>query len=220
MSRVPSSSLSATSYAILGLLAIRSWTPYELTRQMQFSLNRFWPRAESKLYEEPKKLVQCGFADAIAEAGGKRTRTRYAITDAGRAALTTWLQTTSRMPVLEAEPLLRVFLAEHGSRDALRSTLAHVRSWAAAKLKDDADTAAEYRAGRGRFPQRTAQVTLVGRFLSDFAWMTYQWSQWAQGTLESWPAEIGNARADEETLQLIVDRAVQVDVAEAKDGGQ
>ena len=46
--------LTTTSYAILGLLSLRPWTTYELAQQMQRALGQFWPRAESKLYEEPK----------------------------------------------------------------------------------------------------------------------------------------------------------------------
>ena len=49
--------LSTTSYAILGLLALRPWTTYELAKQVQKSLGWFWPRAERKLYDEPKRLV-------------------------------------------------------------------------------------------------------------------------------------------------------------------
>ena len=47
--------LTTTSYAILGLLAIKPWTTYELAQQMDRVLNRFWPRTRSKLFEEPKK---------------------------------------------------------------------------------------------------------------------------------------------------------------------
>ena len=38
------------------LLAVKPWSSYELTQQMDRSLGRVWPRAVSKLYEEPKKL--------------------------------------------------------------------------------------------------------------------------------------------------------------------
>ena len=58
------SSLTTTSYAILGLLAVKPWTTYELAQQMRRALGQFWPRAESKLYEEPKKLVAHGLARA------------------------------------------------------------------------------------------------------------------------------------------------------------
>jgi len=75
--------LTATSYAVLGLLAIKPWSSYELTQQMDRSLGRVWPRAVSKLYEEPKKLAAHGLARSAAERNGRRTRTVYAITQKG-----------------------------------------------------------------------------------------------------------------------------------------
>src|SRR3954469_4801336 len=95
--------LTPTSYAILGLLAIRPWTTYELAKQMDRTLNRFWPRARSKLYEEPKKLVAQGLAEAASGANGRRPRTIYPITPAGRRALAAWLATDSAEPVFESE---------------------------------------------------------------------------------------------------------------------
>ena len=79
-------SLTSTSYAVLGLLSIRPWSSYELTQQMDRSLGRVWPRAVSKLYEEPKKLVTHGLARSSTERNGRRTRTVYAITPEGRRA--------------------------------------------------------------------------------------------------------------------------------------
>lgn len=202
-----SRSLSATSYAILGLLAIRPWTPYEMTGQMQRSLGRFWPRAESKLYEEPKKLVEHGLAIATSETKGGRPRTRYEITEAGRSALGAWLATPPQMPVLEAEPLLRIFLAEHGTKEALFDALQEVHLWAATRLLEDARIARGYLNGEGQFPHRIAQLTLVGRFLSDFALATHQWSDWALRTIQAWPGDIENAEADREALAVIASRA-------------
>ena len=77
--------------AVLSLLALRSWTTYELAQQMKRSLHWFWPRAESKLYEEPKKLVAHGLARATSETVGLRPRTVYEITPAGRRALAQWV---------------------------------------------------------------------------------------------------------------------------------
>src|SRR6185295_17458042 len=85
--------LTTTSYAVLGLLALRSWTTYELAEQMQRALGLFWPRAVSGLYEEPKKLVAAGLARATADDVGRRPRTRYAITPSGRRALASWVGT-------------------------------------------------------------------------------------------------------------------------------
>ena len=66
--------LTTTSYAILGLLAIKPWTTYELAKQMEVSLRNFWPRAERKLYEEPRKLVAYKLATVQHETVGKRPR--------------------------------------------------------------------------------------------------------------------------------------------------
>jgi DNA-binding PadR family transcriptional regulator len=54
--------LSPTSVAILGLPSIQRFTTYELAQQMERTLNWFWPRAASMIYEEPKKLVTAGLA--------------------------------------------------------------------------------------------------------------------------------------------------------------
>ena len=83
--------LTTTSYAILGLLAVKPWTTYELAQQMRRALGQFWPRAESKLYEEPKKLVAHGLARATKETTGKRPRTVYSITAKGRRAMAAWV---------------------------------------------------------------------------------------------------------------------------------
>src|SRR5262245_57934117 len=106
--------LSTTSYAVLGMLAVRPWSAYELTKQMRRSLAYCWPKAESVLYDEPKRLVRLGLASANQEpAGGSRTRAVYAITDAGRAALRAWLATEPAPPRFELEPLLRLLYADH-----------------------------------------------------------------------------------------------------------
>ena len=60
MTMAKTSPLTPTSYALLGLLAVQPWTTYELAKQVDRTMNRFWPRAKSKLYEEPKKLVAHG----------------------------------------------------------------------------------------------------------------------------------------------------------------
>src|SRR6185295_5652499 len=121
--------LTPTSYAILGLLAIRPWTTYELAKQMDRTLSRFWPRARSKLYEEPKKLVSHGLARATEGSTGRRSRTTYAITAKGRRALTAWVAEPGEGPVLEFEQLLKVFFCDQGTTDDLRRQLVAARAW-------------------------------------------------------------------------------------------
>src|SRR5918996_3732132 len=115
--------LTPTSYALLGLLAVKPWTTYELAQQMDRTLSRFWPRARSKLYEEPKKLVRHGLARASDETTGKRPRTVYTITAKGRRALRSWTAEPGTGPVLEFEQLMKVFFADNGSSEDLLRTL-------------------------------------------------------------------------------------------------
>src|SRR5688572_12907028 len=114
---------STTSFAVLGLLALRPWGTYELATQVRRSLWWFWPRAERKLYDEPKHLVEAGFARATSQQTGNRSRTVYAITGTGREALQEWLDGPSVPPALEFEAMVRVFFADAGTLDQLRRTL-------------------------------------------------------------------------------------------------
>src|SRR5438045_600028 len=125
-----SDELNTTSFAMLGMLGIRPWSTYELAKHVDRSLRPLWPRARSNLFNEPKKLVAHGLAAASREMGGRRPRTVYTITPAGRRALRRWLGTPGEGPVLEFEQLLKVFFADHGTRtDALRA-VAPIRDWA------------------------------------------------------------------------------------------
>jgi DNA-binding PadR family transcriptional regulator len=117
--------LNTTSYAILGLLAIKPWSTYELAQQVKVSLNFFWPRTERQLYEQPKLLVAAGLATATREHVGRRPRTVYKITAKGRRALKAWLAQPANLPQLEWEGMLKVFFAENAGKDQL---LAHLRA--------------------------------------------------------------------------------------------
>jgi len=128
--------LTTTSYAVLGLLAVRPWSSYELTQQMDRSLGRVWPRAVSKLYEEPKKLTARGLARSAVQQNGQRTRTVYTITAEGRRALAEWLGQPGEGPALEFEQLLKVFFADNGTTADLLATLAAAQAWARARCAE------------------------------------------------------------------------------------
>src|SRR4051794_38668834 len=106
--------LTTTSYAILGQLALRSWTTYELAAEMRRNLHYFWPRAESLIYAEVKRLAELGLAPAQRDYVGRRRRPPYAITPAGEAARREWLARPPQPLQLEFEALLRVLLGPLG----------------------------------------------------------------------------------------------------------
>jgi DNA-binding PadR family transcriptional regulator len=201
------SPLTSTSYAVLGLLAIRPWSTYELTRQMDRSLGRMWPRAVSKLYEEPKKLVAHGLARASTEPVGRRSRTVYAITPKGRRALAAWLQSPGDGPVLEFEQLVKVFYSDHGTKTDLLATLAAAQEWAQQRAEESRSVGEQYAAGAGPFPQRLPQLVLTSRFLTDFYTLVGDWAAWATQTVQSWPDDPSRAEVGPRDIEDIVRRA-------------
>lgn len=174
---------TTTTYAVLGLLALRPWTTYELAKQVRRSLNWFWPRAERKLYDEPKRLVADGLATAEEGFTGKRRRTTYAITDDGRAALAAWLDEPPAPRTHEAEGMVKVFFADAGDLDQLRATLDRLEAEAAERLDALSDLAAE---AEGPFPERRHLGALCLRLQHDQERAVLDWTRWARQQVDAW----------------------------------
>ena len=189
--------LTTTSYAILGLLALRPWSAYELSQQMRRYVGEFWPRAERGIYDEPKHLVAHGFASATDERQGRRSRTVYAITPGGRRAYQAWLAEASAPPQLESEAVLRIAFAEHGTKRAALDTLAGFRAHAQERRRFVTDVARPYVEGRGAYPDRVHTISLIMRFYADYFELLDAWAAWAAGEIEAWgdirrpPADLG-----------------------------
>lgn len=163
----PSGRATTAAYALLGLLAIQPWTGYELTRQAQRSLRYIWPTSEAHLYREQKRLVRLGWAAAESEVVGRRPRTRYTITEAGRAALREWAATEPTVPMFEIEGIVRLFfgdLAEVGSLEAsMRTTATQAR----ARLDEVLGFVDEFLDTGGPFPHRLHVVSMVVEIMGD-----------------------------------------------------
>ena len=188
MSQLPK--LTTTSYVILGHLALRDWTTYELAQQMKRSTRHFWPRAQSKIYEEPKKLAAHGLATARRQYTGRRPSTVYAITPAGRAALHRWLDEPGQLPVVEFDAAVKVQVAEQGSKDQLLATLRSVREQAERTLAEHAALAADLATPETRFPDRRHVNELVMRFMWEQTQTVIRWAEWAHEQVETWPDDI------------------------------
>jgi DNA-binding PadR family transcriptional regulator len=186
MSSTDGRQLTTTSYAILGLLGIRSWSTYELTRQMRRSLHHIWPRAESNIYAESKRLVEAGLARAEVEQVGKRPRTLYTITPHGRQALERWLARESAPSRTESEALVKVLFANYGSKDDLLATLRAFAEEAIGVRELWRVVATEYDRGTHSFPDRVHVNALVFRWIWEHATLNVHWAQWAIEQVESW----------------------------------
>ena len=178
---------STTGFGILGLLAIRPWTTYELAKQVQRSLGWFWPRAERKLYDEPKHLVAEGLATARKEMTGARPRTVYEITPLGRGALRQWLGEEPQPPSLEFEGMVKTFFADGGSLGQLRATLASIEATARARAEELREMVATMPDdAEDEFAQRRHLNGLALRFQIGHEEHIAGWAEWAQAEIESW----------------------------------
>ena len=181
--------LTTTSFAILGLLSVKPWSAYELTGQMKRGMRFTWPRAETRIYQEPKHLVDRGLARAKLERNGRRERTVYSITPKGRAALRKWLAVPSAPPQFESEALVRATFAEAGTTEDLLRTMRQLREQAQNAYLEMADQAADYLATGGPFPERMPVVVLVGKFILEYLDFLERCAGWAEAQVEAWPAD-------------------------------
>jgi PadR family transcriptional regulator, regulatory protein AphA len=187
--------LTTTSYAVLALLALRPWTTYQLAHQMERSLGWIWPRAVSRLYEEPKKLVAAGLAASQAAATGRRRSTIYSITPQGRQALAAWLAAPGAGPVLECEALVKIAYADQGTREGLLANLTTLIDDTTVKLRFGEMIARQYLDGLGPFPERLPYSGLMWRFLWDYHQAMLRWAVWAHAEVQAWPPDLSRLDA-------------------------
>jgi DNA-binding PadR family transcriptional regulator len=201
--------LTTTSYAILGLLNIKPWSAYELTQQAQRSLRYAWPKSESHLYAEPKRLVRMGYARVTeSPAGPVRTRQVYRITAAGRRALRAWLERDPAPPQLEFEAVLRVFYADAADKAAILSTLARTHEDVRRQYDQGIALVETWLAGDAPFPERLHLSALLAAFTRDLLWLMMEWSEFAQREIKQWPRTegVGMNKRTRELLQRLVDQ--------------
>lgn len=141
--------MSPATYGLLGLLAVRPWTGYELTRQVQRSLRFTWPTSEGHLYREQRRLVGLGWATVEEQPAGQRTRKRYTITAEGRSALERWQATMPQEPQLHIEGLLRIFFGDHTSPEVLAASMRSTAHQAGQLLDELGGFVTEYLADGG-----------------------------------------------------------------------
>jgi len=179
--------LTTTSYAMLGLLAIRPWSTYELAQQMRRNLHFFWPRAESNLYAEPKKLVSGGWAKAVSRPVGERRRTVYSITVKGRRALELWLRQPATPTRVEAEPLVKFAFAENTTKEHVLENVRRFQEDARSRQKQLRAIFEEYLRHAEPFPDRVHINVVAYRLLWDYARADDTWAAWALDQVRLWP---------------------------------
>jgi DNA-binding PadR family transcriptional regulator len=189
---------TTSTYALLGLLAIRPWSAYELAQQATRSLRYTHPRTESHLYEEAKRLLRLGWASTHTEHQGRRPRTIYEITDDGRRALQAWFTTPTRGPQLEFEALLRLLFADQADKATLERWLEETADSARELLDDGIERLLRpYVTGdHVPFPERRHIAALIAAFVVDYLRLIERWSEFARDEIRTWPRTDGLGMTD------------------------
>ncbi len=179
-------SLTTTSYAVLAQLAVHPWSTYELARQRIRYFRYVWPRAESAIYREVKRLDAMGLVAAKREYVGKRPRTVYSITESGRQVLRDWLDTPVSPFAMDFEAMIRLFIAPLGTKEQLIATLQQVRGDAQEMLRFSGAVKQEFLDGRAALQD---QVYIRAHAVDFFVSLLTTVDGWAERTLaeiEGW----------------------------------
>lgn len=204
---------ATTANALLGLLALRrEWSTWELTTQLRRNMHFFWPRAESRILAELRRLDADGLVRSRKEAVGRRPRTVYAITAKGRRELAAWLDVPPRSIALESEPLLRIFLGDLGSPDAMRIALDRAEEDAQAVLAVGRVIADEYIAGTAPFQGQVHVRAFVFDYLTEYATGLLAWIERTREALDEWPELTDEERASR-AVERIAARAKRLPAA-------
>src|SRR5579875_14552 len=183
----PVNEISATAAALLGQLAWREQSTYELAKAMSRNLHFFWPRAESHSYREIKRLVDHGLATAHSGSTGRRPRTTYRITSAGETALRRWLAAPPGGISLENEPLLRIFLGSHARTiTELLSALDAAEAHALQILATAERIASEYLEGHHEYQEQVHLRAFIFDYLLNSAIFTSQWAARTRAEISQW----------------------------------
>ena len=103
--------LSATGKVILGMLAARPRSGYEIKQLVDSSARFFWAASYGQIYPELKRLEKQGLITGSDSANGARQRTTYKLTAAGRRTAREWIASPPEVFELRDEGLLELFFA-------------------------------------------------------------------------------------------------------------
>jgi DNA-binding PadR family transcriptional regulator len=115
MSRVVE--LNATQGSLLGFLFDDPKTGWDLVREIEAGLGRFWNVTSSHVYRELRRLEQAGLVTCGAP--GTRERRPFAITPAGRRAFESWVDEPPGHEQIRFPLLVKLWFARHIDADRL-----------------------------------------------------------------------------------------------------
>ena len=129
----------AVTWAVLGLLAQRPRSGYEIKQAVDRTIRHFWAASYGQIYPELRQMEAAGWIQGADDSRGARSRRVYTITAAGQREMRGWLYGRETHIQLRDESLLRLFFAdmlpsEHAlgllaaRREGYRGMLEYLRS--------------------------------------------------------------------------------------------
>ncbi len=118
---------SRTKFAILGFLASKPRSGYDLKKAIEKSVGFFWNESYGQIYPILTQLVEDGLALKLAKDNSTgRNRQQYAITPVGEESLQNWIKETADHQTYRNELLLKLFF---GSQTELNTSLSHLHDF-------------------------------------------------------------------------------------------
>lgn len=122
--------------AILGLLAIRPMSGYDISRSYERALQRVWYAPVGQVYPTLRAMQAEGLLDVEVHVQESRpNRKEYRLTEAGREALLAWLAQPPALPFMHHEFISKLFLLDNVSeekrRELVADYVARCSAWAA-----------------------------------------------------------------------------------------
>ena len=180
-------SLTTTSYAVLAQLAVHPWSTYELAQQRVRYFRYVWPRAESAIYREVKRLDAMELVAAKREYVGKRPRTVYSITEAGRQVLREWLGTPVSPFAMDFEAMIRLFIAPLGTKEQIsRHAPEQVRDDAQEMLAFGGAVKQEFLDGRAVLQDQVYIRALAVDFFISHLTTVDSWAERTLAEIQGW----------------------------------
>ncbi|HEY3725892.1 MAG TPA: PadR family transcriptional regulator [Solirubrobacteraceae bacterium] len=109
----PQPQLTPTGRVILGMITLGRRSGYDIKQFVDKTTRHFWAASYGQIYPELKRLEDQGLIIGRDDPAGGRARTVYELTDAGTAALHSWLRASSvPAPELRDEGMLKLFFSD------------------------------------------------------------------------------------------------------------
>jgi DNA-binding PadR family transcriptional regulator len=125
----------ALRHAVLAALLEGDASGYQLSKRFDVSVANFWTATPQQLYRELERLEADGLLHGrVVEQQRRPNKRVFALTDAGRAELHTFVAQPARPTAMRDDLLVKLQAGDTGDQDALRDALAERREQARAKL--------------------------------------------------------------------------------------